>query len=289
MKSKLLIVAILYLVLNSCTKEKISIDFLKSNSDLPEVVVHGGVLSVHGRQFVRLSVPKSTMKGDSFIPISNAHITLTDGEKYYSYQESEIAGEYYTIDSILLSAGKEYTLNIEINGKKYFAKDEMKFCDYHGVLPINEITFDETGRVYTKSYIHNFGFSDNNMWILNHHFDSTGNPYEYLSPKTIIDYPIILFTHNSVLPQGLFANKTVCTGGAGEPEQFEEYIKLSVSDNYYKYLISLFNLTDWSSGLFSTIPGNTYTNFSDGATGYFFASDVKKIRVQFKDLTALSK
>lgn len=284
-----LIIVILYLASNSCTKEEVPIDFLTSKSNLPEVIVHGAVLSIHGKQFVRLSKPKSTAIGDSIIPISNAQITLFDGEKYYSYKESKIAGEYFTIDSILLSAGKEYSLNIKINKKKYVAKDEMKLCNYNGVLPINEITYDQMGRVYTKSYIHNFGFCDNNMWILNHHFDSIGNPYEYLSPKIIMDYPIILFTHNSALPQGLFANKTVSTGGAGNSEQIEEYIKLSVSDNYYKYLISMFNLTDWSSGLFSTIPGNTYTNLSKGATGYFFASDVKKIRIKFKDMKAIDE
>lgn len=294
MKSKIFTIIVIagamisFPLINSCQKEEVQLNF-SSKGNLPEIVIHGAVLSIPGKQFVRLSKPKSTEKGDSVIPVSGAEIILFDGINEYLYQESVIDGEYFTIDSVLLIPGKEYTLNVVYNGKRYFAKDVMLSCNNDETLPINEITYDNTGRVYTHSYTHNFGFNDNNIWILNHHFDSTGVPNVYLSPKTIIDYPILLFTHNSIPPQGIFSQGIVTTGGAGEPDEYEEYIKLSVSDNYYKYLFSMFNLTDWASGIFSTIPGNASTNISEGGAGYFFASDVKKFRMKFKDLTPMDK
>ena len=58
-------------------------------------------------------------------------------------------------------------------------------------------------------------------------------------------------------------------------------VKMSMSDRYYDYLISVFNIVDWSGGMFSTIPGNTKTNLSKGGAGYFYASDVK---IRYLDL-----
>lgn len=284
---KIFFILLIYLCSYGCTKEEIPITFLTSESELPELVVHGAVLSVYGKQFVRLSKPRSIVKGDSRVPVSNAKVSLFDGAVFYDYEESEIKGEYLTIDSLLLEAGKDYTLYIEVNGKQYSATDKMEFCDATGTLPINNIESDEDGRIYMDSYIHNFGFAANNMWILNHYYDSEGVPHKYLSPLQIVDYSTVLFTHNSALAQGLFANKTVKTGGNGNPEEFEEFVKLSLSEGYYEYIISMLNVTDWSSGLFSSIPGNTKTNLSEGATGYFFASDVKKIRMKFKDLKVM--
>ena len=155
-------------------------------------------------------------------------------------------------------------------------------------LPISELTTGPDGRIYSNITIHNFGYIDNSIWISNHYTDSLNRPIS-LTPKEIIDYPIKMYTHTSALPQGLFPSGITSTGDAGEPNDTTEYLKLSVSDAYYKYLVSMFNLTDWSSGIFSTIPGNTYSNVSEGGTGFFFASDVKKIRIQYKDLKTIDE
>ena len=43
----------------------------------------------------------------------------------------------------------------------------------------------------------------------------------------------------------------------------------------------MFNLTNRSSGIFSTMPDKVFTNVSEGETVFIFASDVKKSRVQY--------
>jgi hypothetical protein len=70
----------------------------------------------------------------------------------------------------------------------------------------------------------------------------------------------------------------------GAPTDSVELINLSISDQYHEHLITLFNVTEWSSGIFSTIPGNVKTNVSEGGTGYFYAVNAKRFRITFKDL-----
>src|SRR5690554_3305774 len=110
MNFKIVILAFCCIAVFSCMKEEVSNSiFTLPEGDVPELVVHGAVLSVYGKQFVRLSLPKSNEYADSILPVSDAIITLFDGEKYYPYQESTIPGEYFTVDSVLLEAGNVYT------------------------------------------------------------------------------------------------------------------------------------------------------------------------------------
>ena len=60
--------------------------------------------------------------------------------------------------------------------------------------------------------------------------------------------------------------------------------RMSVSDQYHNYLISVLKETFWSNDIFTTIPANVSTNVSDGGVGFFYASDVYDIEFLGEEL-----
>ena len=283
----------LLLTLVSCSREKVELINPNTQSLPYDIIINGGILTMNGKQFVQITKPLAWIT-DTVMPVSGAVVELSDGENTYLYKETSKPGEYETVLDIKGEVGKVYTLKVSFNGKLYLASDSLIEAKPISVdeIPIEEIDYDETGRIYTHMHTHIFGFETSNIWIINkQHIDSLGNLFlPQLCPKRIIRYDYLpVYTHKGVLHQGLFPSGFTSIGNAGAPEDTTEYAKLSVSDSYYKYLISIFNITERSSGLFSTTLGNALTNVSNGGAGYFFASDVKTIKVQYKDLTALSK
>ncbi|WP_375578760.1 DUF4249 family protein [Marivirga tractuosa] len=274
--------------ISSCIESEIDFTQITGNtSDIPnQVVVEGGILSVYGKQFVRLSEP-SNLDDIGFQPISNAVLELSDGENVFRYAESSEPGEYETIDRIKGEIGKRYVLTIIHNGFTYTASDSMISNIENDQIPINEIDVDENQRIYTVSKQHNFGFDHSNIWISNQRKITTGY-FKQLSPRNIINEEQKIFSHSISLPQGIFPSGFSSFGNAGNASDTIEYLKLSISPDYHNYLISLFNETDWSSGIFSSIKGNTFTNVSEGGRGFFYASDVEVIRMKFGDLKILA-
>lgn len=59
-----------------------------------------------------------------------------------------------------------------------------------------------------------------------------------------------------------------------EQETIDLY-QFSISDKYYEYLQALFANSEWV-GLLSDLPGDLPTNASEGALGYFWATDIRK-------------
>jgi hypothetical protein len=274
--------------ISSCIESEIDFTQITGNtSDIPnQVVVEGGILSVYGKQFVRLSEP-SNLDDIGFQPISNAVLELSDGENVFRYAESSEPGEYETIDRIKGEIGKRYVLTIIHNGFTYTASDSMICKNENDQLPVNEIDVDENQRIYTVSKQHNFGFDNSNIWISNQRLVSSGG-LQFPTPRNIVKSNQKLYSHSIVLPQGLFPSGFHSYGEAGDLEDPIEYFKMSVSQDYYHYLLSVFNETDWTSGVFSSIKGNTSTNVSAGGRGFFYASDVEIINKKFKDLESFN-
>lgn len=278
------------IVLSSCKEVEIDVNTLISPTDtfIYDIVIEGGIVSIKGKQFVRLSSPININEKRKSSPISNAIVQLYDGEKFYTYDESDEAGVYFTHDSICGKIGKRYTLMVKYNNKEYFASDSLVQVSYTQSerLPVYNIHEGEHDRFYFESDFHNFGYPESNKWLfIMGYRDNSGNYIiKEFDTAELANRRIYIFTHNSSLPQGLFPNGGIVTGGSGPADAELEFIKFSLSDKYYKYLLSYFDETDWRAGIFSKYPGNTYTNVSEGGTGYFYASDSKKIKIKFKDL-----
>ena len=277
-----------------CAEEEISLEL--ENAEMPyQIVVSGGVYSVYGNQFIKLSKPVTSTDKRKYPRAKDAKIEVTDGQNTYQYYETDEPGEYKSIDKFTGEVGNVYTLKIEYEGITYFASDSM--------VAAKEIELDKIPITYSSCqtlhdwYRHPdekltvlslgidqqvFGCDENAIWIDSERRAS--NLPVKITPKYLV-FCEKAFAHQSTPPQGLYPmifNSDVLYQCS--KIDTTEFVKLSVSGKYYNYLVSRFNLVEWSGGMFSTIPGNTKTNLSKGATGFFCACDVKQTSFTFDEL-----
>ncbi|MBO7143409.1 MAG: DUF4249 family protein [Salinivirgaceae bacterium] len=280
-----------YLFITACTEDEISLD-LKNAGNPYQIAVDGGVFSYGGHQFLKLTVPFE--QNGKAKPASGAKVEVSDGQNTYQYRETEKEGEYESVEEFAGEVGKVYTLKIEYNGNTYFASDSMVAATEIELEQIpageqtkymkiehwrdGEVVFCDFASIELSK--HKFGCVETARWI----FRDIETDYYVKTPKNLVLYDHC-YSHESSIPQGVFPMATWGSGAAyNESAQPIQCVKMSMSDRYYDYLVSTFNLTDWSGGMFSTISGNVKTNLSKGGTGYFYASDVK---IRYLDLDEL--
>lgn len=277
------------LALTACNEEEVDLHF--ADGDIPyEIVVQGGVCSVMGKQLVYISKPMS-VNDTIAIPVSNATVEVSDGQNTYLYRETEQKGEYESVEEFAGEVGKVYTLKIEYCGQTYFASDSMVAATEIELeqIPAGEqtkymkIEHWRDGEVVFYDFVsidlskHKFGCVETAKWVFR------DDSMFVKTPKNIV-FAEKYYSHEQSIPQGVFPMATWGSGVSYNEERANspvQCLKMSMSDRYYDYLISTFNLTDWSGGMFSTIPGNVKTNLSKGGAGYFYASDVK---IRYLDL-----
>jgi hypothetical protein len=277
-----------------CAEEEVTLD-LKNTGNPYQIAVDGGVFSYGGHQFLKLTVPFE--QNGQPEPASGAKIEVSDGQNTYQYRETEKKGEYESVEEFAGEVGKVYTLKIEYGGQTYYASDSMVAATEIELeqIPAGEQSsymkiehWRDDGSIAFNNHIqielskHKFGCVETARWI----FRDIETDYYVKTPKNLVLYEHV-YSHHSSIPQGVFPMATEGTFAAYNDYEDEDdeapiqCVKLSMSDKYYDYLISLFNIADWSGGMFSTIPGNVKTNLSKGGAGYFYASDVK---IRYLDL-----
>ncbi|MBR2195170.1 MAG: DUF4249 family protein [Salinivirgaceae bacterium] len=284
------------MLLTACTEEEVILDL--QNTEMPyQIVVSGGVYSIYGNQFLKLTQPSKSRTNKSF-PVTGANIEVSDGINTYKFRETENEGEYESIEEFAGEVGKTYFLKIDCNGRTYYASDSMTMTDEIKIedFPAADMYYYASthrawnnpdsiiteGRVMFYIDYHNFGYDNAAMWLL----WSKAHPSTSLAPslRRIALESKYYYSHKGSPPQGIYPTTATSTGARCESGDTIELIKVSLSDSYYDYQISKFNLTEWSGGMFSTIPGNVKTNLSKGATGYFCACDVKTRFYTFNEL-----
>ena len=284
------------LFIAGCAEEEISLEL--ENAEMPyQIVVSGGVYSIYGHQILRLTQP-SKSSNNKCLPATGANVEVSDGKNTYSFQETERQGEYESVNAFTGEVGKVYTLKIEFNEHTYFASDSMIAADEIRIedFPAADMYYYASthrawnnpdsiiteGRVMFYIDYHSFGYDNAAMWLL----WSKAHPSTSLAPslRRIAIESKYYYSHKGSPPQGIYPTTATSTGARCESGDTIELVKLSLSDSYYDYQISKFNLTEWSGGMFSTIPGNVKTNLSKGATGYFCACDVKTRFYAFDEL-----
>ena len=274
------------LLITGCAEEEVTLD-LKNTGNPYQIAVKGGVFSFGGHQFLKLTVPFE--QNGKAQPASGAKVEVSDGLSTYQYRETERKGEYESVEEFAGEVGKVYTLKIEYGGQTYFASDSMVAATEIDLeqIPAEERTkyrkikqWQEDGTVgfynhiEIHAYKHKFGCIETAKWV----FGDLDTSMYVNTPKDIVLYDFPAYSHQSSIPQGVFPMQREGSGPVYNDDEDAlpiQCVKMSMSNKYYEYLISVFNIVDWSGGMFSTIPGNTKTNLSNGGTGFFYASDVK--------------
>ncbi len=248
-----------------------------------EIVIEGFITTEKTRYQVKLSKPVVQQADTSqFVPITSATVQLMEGANTYLYELiDQEKGIYQTIDSLSGTVGKTYTLVVDYENHTYTATDSIVLCDSVIDYPIDEIC--QPGRSYQiDSKLHNFGYQSPSWWWYSQNPDRDIKDFsEDVSEQT-------LYNHQGSRPQGLFPFIEFGYGYSVKPEDTVELIRQVPSPAYYAYSVSLFNVTDWSTGNFSVVPGNTLSNVSAGGTGFFYTTDVVRFRITGTNLVELS-
>jgi hypothetical protein len=291
MKKHLINILLVY-TLFSCQKEKIELSDLDfTNAELNyEIAVNGFISTEKTICKVFLSKPVSIMDSIKYTPINNATVTLNDESNTYLFELKDNNGMYASVDSIQGVAGKTYTLEVSYNGKLFSGfdiiplsvSDEIYLPFTHPIDDEGNANLNDDDWIELSISEHNFGYNEAMMWQNIESTDSLNNIW-FIDIYDL--YGMRIYTHKGSLPQGVFPAGFSSTGVSGMPSDSLEIIKMAISDEYYDYLLSVFNETDWKTGIFSTISGNVKTNLSQGGTGFFYALNVKRIRLTYKDLS----
>ncbi len=260
-----------------------------------ELFVKGGITSQLTFHKLIIEKPGSILNGQKTVSIIDAVPYIISGFDTIRYALIDTLGStfYRTTIPVKVELGKSYSLIIEYNNNTYRATDEMTEVDPFKydeiVLPtINtNVTYQGMPDLIDLSLTkHEFGHSKANMWVWfpnfenNRYFKQGGSYLEYEHGTT--------YTHWASNPNAIFSFFTYHNGlGPFIETDTITTAKYSISDGYYQYLLAFFAETDWKQGEFATQPGNLPTNFSEGAAGYFFVSDMYEKQIIVRDLLEL--
>lgn len=269
------------LLLISCYRETMSISDLNVGKSILkyDIAIDGFISTENVNCKVMLYKPVLINDVVKRIIITDAVVVLKDGNNAYPFDfidESRWTG-YKSRDKIQGVVGQTYSLEVTYHGKVYTASDVMPDTDDEFNFPIsNIVTETQDWLILPPDGIgfnllkHNFGFNDFMIYQGYYKHQLTGN----------------LYVHRGNIPQGVFPDNGSARGTSlgGNKSDSIFIVKLAISEQYYKSLVTVFNETDWRSGLLSTVPGNVETNVSEGGIGFFYATNVRRKAMTLQEL-----
>lgn len=268
---------LLVLVFFSCKKSKLDKDSFLNPSRVYDLAVEGGFNTLGPLQYIRLTKP--ALHPDSVPnPIRKASVVVNDGRADIIYRETNVPGVYQGVNRNDPNYNHAYTLTIMYNGKTYTAVDTLRQV----VNIIDDFLPLSTGQHADNAIAgtipkHTFGYLNPNKWFIAYQDIALWNPAKFDQTR-YYSYTHLLGSPNSLYP----LNTLKRTFTLGQEEYISIY-KISLSENYARYLYSVFMETDWS-GLFSSVPVNVDGNVSGNVQGYFSVSDVDYRRYKAKEL-----
>jgi hypothetical protein len=222
---------------------------------------HRVVLSYTGDFFGKPGIEMAT----------GAEVSIYDGNTTFLLHE-DTTGVYITDDTVHGQIGRTYTLNIKLaDSREYTASDYLNPC----------ADFDSIAQTANyNSYFNGYGYD---VLFYGREPEPAGNYYMFLLYKDDVLYSDTItevFFSNDDFINGLYIqNYTVYR--IREIDMLEEpaFITLemySINRKYYEFLTALMTETIWKGSPWDGPPANIPGNISNGAKGYFMASDVKR-------------
>lgn len=261
---------------SACTKDELSSLKLKRPVRSYDLVVEGGINTLHQVQYIRLSSP--TFDDDSVsAPVMGAKVTVNDGKSDVEFKETGVSGVYAGIVNNT-NYNAAYKLTIIYKNKKYTAVDTLRqvvsiIDDFLPLAATKEIN-EKTHLTIPK---HTFGFLNASKWLIAYEGIPLWNPAKF---DTALNFS---YTHTQGSPNSLYPLIYQVREASLKPDDFVFIYKFSLSDEYAKYLYSVFQETDWK-GIFSSVPSEIKGNISEGAVGFFYAVDLDFRRYRSRDL-----
>ena len=250
------------------------------------VAVFGSVTTEMRQHSVTLSPVQQWNESQSVLPDINRVFVLCEGDTipYIEKVNDRNSKTFVSEQPFKGEAGKTYKLVIEIPTGDITAEDyllPLGNTDYFQLLKdnINCRAYEST----SGNTVYSFQFPKH-IYTLAEQPAITGVTF-YSPQNTPLDsLNFWTFVHSDISLQALFSMQSFTNGyDMADLSQEECFIAASVSPSFYAFLLGMFNESDWSLGIFSTISGNVQGNVSNGY-GYFFASDVQRKSFTFSEL-----
>jgi len=270
-----ILIATSILTLNSCT-ERVDI---KLDSTFTRLIVEGTITTDTTAHCVRLSKSADYFYNSPTPSVSNAVITISDGDTSWVLTEDPTKPGYYYTDSLVYGIqGKTYKLlieNIDINDD-----DEKEVYEATSYLPL-VAPIDSIELIYR---MYPFGSVwDVNMFAL----DPPSREYYlfkiYINDTMISDTLSEVSSTDDAFFNGNYSNginvQILVEDRANEKLFPGDKVTLelnSISEEYFKFFIAMQSSTGFSTPLFSGPPANPPTNLSNGALGFFTAFSVSR-------------
>jgi hypothetical protein len=253
-------------------EEQMDVKF--SEEGAKKIAVEGSITTDTMSHRVVLSWSTDFFSSDSQQMVSNADLSITDGVKSFKLTE-KIPGVYFTDQNVYGETDKTYTLNITLqDGSKYSASDRINsYPEIDSVLVSDTSLYMGPDRGDVAGYaILYFGPEkpdpgDFYLWNLyindtifnKYYWNSTFTDDKFVNGSYIHDF-MVYFIENSDLKKD--TNAIVLES-------------LSISKNYYNFLLDSNLETVWRGSPWDAPPSNISTNIVNG-TGFFNASTVKR-------------
>lgn len=246
----------------SCTEE---LDWELKYQEENLIVVEGKISNEAGRHEVKLTRPVYEWNGIPE-PVSGAEIFINDARVLYPLTEDRTRpGIYLTASDFAGQVDKGYQLRIRLGDRLITGVTYMR--------AVSPFQLMRPYPVQTDPPLYEVHIADSDVpAILRLELDWSHVPgYDTLPPEEchalIYHYTLGSIDVNRFFPPDRehvrFPPGTIV---------YRE--KESVNGLYEEFLRGMLSETDWRGGVFDVLPGNARTNMSEGAIGYFTASEV---------------
>jgi hypothetical protein len=249
-------------------------DIKYNNEDNKRLVVEGAITTEMTSHSIVLSRSGDFFEKGPRVMETGANVTISDGSTVFPLNESD-SGVYVTDYDIQGQIGHTYTLHVELaDGSTYTASetitklpeiDSILFKPGKGFNPV-------TGAIEEGYYVMYYGPEpkgpgDHYLWSLylddtlytDTLYENVFSDDEFVDGNYIKDFELFFIRGNDI------------TGDIADVE----LVMYSISREYYEYLVGLLLETVWKGSPWDGPPANSVSNISNGALGYFRASDRK--------------
>lgn len=269
---KVLPVILLITGIVSCT-ERIEVDL---DDTYTRLVVDGGITtSDSSLHRIRLTKTTSYFYNQPPPPVTNAILTVSDGEGNTASLSEEEPGVYALPEGFKAEAGRNYTLDIvleeEIDGKTRYtassATPNINDTVYIGLEYQPE--WGDEGYVIVTCYY--WDLPEANWYMFNIYKNDTLLT-DTLSKRQVVDDRF----YNGGFTNGIgvgYLNQAK-TRERVRPGDVITFQACSITEDYANYIWSVQEEVGFSTPLFSGPPANVTGNISDGAVGFFASYSV---------------
>lgn len=287
MKTKTYLRTVLFVVLTTLTIacETVVTEDITLNGGEPRLVLDGGIerntISPLAEQQIRLSSTIGFLDSEDPTPVTDAVVFVSDGTADYEF--THVSNGIYTNSSITASLDTQYTITIVWNGETYSGSDSLS-----EVVPFVDVysEFEEETEFTEEGYFVKFDSQDP---------ENEENFYYYRVFRNG-EFVIVPDPGNglTLVESDEFFDGQLRTGvNPNEEAVFEvgdiaTAQQLGITNDYFNYLVELFNQTGNQGLSFignpppASIRGNILNmdNPSNRALGYFYTVDVQEVTIE---------